>query len=75
MSRAALNDGLDKFKRYRLGKQAKGMKLLRLWVPDPTAAGFAQEAHRQAALLRGASEETEALDFIEAVADTEGWNG
>ena len=75
MSRAALNDRLDKFKRYRLGKQAKGMKLLRLWVSDPTAPGFAQEAHRQAALLRGAPEETEALDFIEAVTDTEGWNG
>ena len=75
MSRAALNDGLDKFKRYRLGKRAKGMKLLRLWVPDPTTPDFAQEARRQAALLRGAPEETEALDFIEVVADTEGWNG
>ena len=73
MSRAALNDGLDKFKRYRISKRTKGMKLLRLWVPDPTAPGFAEEARRQAALLRGVPEETEALDFIEAVADTEGW--
>ncbi len=73
MSRAALSDGLDKFKRHRIGKRAKGMKLLRLWVPDSTAPGFAEEARRQAALLRGVPEETEALDFIEAVADTEGW--
>lgn len=73
MSRVALNDGLNKFKRYRISKRTKGMKLLRLWVPDPTAPGFAEEARRQAALLRGAPEETETLDFIEAVADTEGW--
>ena len=72
MSRAAISDGLDNFKRYRPRKQAKGMKLLRLWVPDPMAPGFAEEARRQAALLRGLPEETEALDFIEAVADTEG---
>ena len=73
MSRAALNNGLDKFKRYRISKRAKGMKLLRLWVPDPTAPGFAEEARRQAALLRGVPEETETLDFIQAIADTEGW--
>lgn len=47
----------------------KGMKLLRLWVPDPKAPGFAAEARRQAALLRDAPEEREALDFIEAAAD------
>ena len=70
MSRTVLSDGLDKFKRYRIGKRAKGMKLLRLGVPDPTAPGFAEEARRQAALLGGVPEETEALDFIESVADT-----
>ena len=45
------------------------MRLLRIWVPDPHASGFPEEAHRQALLLRGAPEEREALDFIEAVAD------
>jgi hypothetical protein len=45
------------------------MKLLRVWVPDPRAPGFQEEAHRQALLLRGAPEESEALDFIEAAAD------
>ncbi len=45
------------------------MKLLRLWVPDPMAPCFIEEAKRQAALLRGAPEEIEALRFIEAVAD------
>jgi hypothetical protein len=47
----------------------KGMKLLRLWVPDPKAPGFGAEARRQAALLRDAPEEREALDFIAKAAD------
>lgn len=46
------------------------MKLLRVWVPDPHAPGFREEAERQASLLRGAPEEHEALDFIEAAADS-----
>ena len=45
------------------------MKLLRVWVPDPHAPGFREEAQRQALLLRGASEELDVLDFIEAAAD------
>lgn len=57
MARAAKRDGLDKFRRLRLDRRARGMKLLRIWVPDPKAPGFAEEARRQAALLRGAPEE------------------
>jgi hypothetical protein len=69
MPRTARNDGLDKFQRYRASRRASGMKLLRVWVPDPQAPGFREEARRQAMLLRGAPEEEDALDFIEAVAD------
>jgi len=66
--RAARTDGFDKFQRYRASRRASGMKLLRVWVPDPHAPGFRDEAHRQALALRGASEEANALDFIEAAA-------
>jgi len=72
MPRPARKDGLDKFRRYRATQRQRGMKLVRLWVPDPKASGFRQQARRQARLLRGAPEEQEALDFIEAAAD---WNG
>jgi len=71
MARPLRSDGLDKFKRYRASRRARGMKLVRVWVPDPHAPGFREEARRQALLLRGAPEETDALDFIEAAAD---WN-
>ena len=73
MPRPAAQDGLDKFSRYRANRRAQGMKLLRVWVPDPAAPGFQQEARRQAALLREAPEQAEALDFIEAEADLTDW--
>jgi hypothetical protein len=59
--------GLTKFQRYHRAQTDKGMKLLRVWVPDPTRPEFAKEAARQARLLRGRPEEEEALAFIDAV--------
>lgn len=66
MPRPTPKNAADKFGRYRANQRARGMKLLRIWVPDPRAPGFKEEAGRQAALLRGSPEEAEALDFIEA---------
>ena len=62
----ASGDELSKFQRYRRTQIGKGMKLLRIWVPDPHRPEFAREAERQATLLRGRPEEKEALAFIEA---------
>ena len=69
MPRPAAADGLDKFRRFRARQERRGMKLLRIWVTDPNAPGFAAELRRQGALLRGAPEEIEMLDFIAAIAD------
>ena len=69
MSRPARSDGLDKFRRYRASRRARGLRLLRVGVPDPHAPGFREEAERQALLLLGAPEERDALDFIEAAAE------
>jgi hypothetical protein len=66
MPRAARHE--SKSARYRQNKRRQGMKLLRIWVPDPNAPGFAEEARQQAALLRDAAEEDEVLEFIEAAA-------
>lgn len=66
MPHITTDDGLTKFQRYRKTQQRRGMKLLRVWVPDPRAESFRKEARRQAALLRGKPEEAEALDFIDA---------
>jgi len=72
MAKPAKKTGPDKFQRYRDRRKAQGMKLLRVWVPDPHAQGFRRKARNQAALLRGAPEEREALAFIESAAD---WAG
>jgi hypothetical protein len=71
MPRIAKTDGLTKFQRYRATQQHRGMRLLRLWVPDPRAPGFAREVKRPARLLRGAPEEDEALEFIAVAGDWE----
>jgi Protein of unknown function (DUF3018) len=60
-------DGLSKFQRFRRNQAGKGMKLLRIWVPDPKSPEFAAEAERQANLLRGRPEEEAAIRFAEAV--------
>ncbi len=65
-TKRAAKDGLSKFQRYRKTQQGKGMRLLRVWVPDTHRPEFAREAERQGKLLRGRKEEREALSFIEA---------
>src|SRR4051794_41506670 len=52
----------DKFARYRATQRTRGMKLLRIWVPDPNAPGFQEEAERQAVLLQGAPEEVQTME-------------
>ncbi len=66
MPRATRTDSPDKFQRHRARRKAAGMKLVRVWVPDPTSPEFVANAQREAEVLRGAPEEEEALDFIEA---------
>lgn len=59
-------NGLTKFQRYRQQQRRRGMKLLRIWVPDPNRPEFAAEARRQGLSLRGRGEEAEALGFMAA---------
>ena len=47
MPRPAKQDGHDGFGRHRMNKRRKGMRLLRIWVPDPLAPGFRAEARRR----------------------------
>jgi hypothetical protein len=69
MPRTKSTNILSKFQRYRQEKRRKGMKLLRVWVPDPRSKGFQKEVDRQAKLLRNKPEEAEALAFIESAFD------
>lgn len=66
MPRTARGDAEGKFRRFRARRKADGMKLARIWIPDPRSPEVAARALREAESLRGAADEQEVLDFIEA---------
>ncbi len=53
--------------RYRQRLRAAGLRPIQIWVPDTNADSFDRELEQQIADLRGAPEEENALDFIEAI--------
>lgn len=59
----------ERMKGYRARKQANGLRLIQLWVPDTRSKRFAAECRRQSLLLKGDPAEAETLGFIERVAD------
>jgi len=63
----------ERVKRHRDGLRAAGLRPVQIWVPDTRRPGFAEECRRQSRLLRDDPHEREILNWIEAVADTEGW--
>lgn len=59
----------ERMRGYRARRQANGLRLIQLWVPDTRSKRFAAECKRQSRLLKGDPAEAETLDFIERVAD------
>ena len=59
----------ERMRGYRARKQAAGLRLIQIWVPDTRSKRFAAECKRQARLLRGDPGEADALEFIERVND------
>lgn len=58
----------DRMRAYRNRLRAKGLKPVQVWVHDVTSPAFKRNLRAQVAEL-DAVDETEALDFIETVAD------
>lgn len=50
---------------HRTEMRRKGMKLVQIWVPDPSAPGFAEEARRQSRVVSEAPDFDDWMDFIE----------
>jgi Antitoxin MazE-like len=59
--------------RHRTNLRAAGLRPVQIWVPDTRRRGFAEECRRQSRLLRDDRHDAETLTWLEAVADTEGW--
>lgn len=63
----------ERVQKHRAGLRAAGLRPVQIWVPDTRRSGFADECRRQSLALRGDSQEADTLDWLEAAADTEGW--
>jgi L-alanine-DL-glutamate epimerase-like enolase superfamily enzyme len=63
----------ERVHRHREKLRAAGLRPVQIWVPDTRRSGFAEECRRQSRLLRDDRQEAETLSWLEAVADTGGW--
>lgn len=59
----------ERMKGYRARKQANGLRLIQLWVPDTRSKGFAAECKRQCKIVNASPSEVDDLAFIERVGD------
>ncbi len=59
----------ERMKGYRARKQASGLRLIQLWVPDTRSKRFAAECRRQSKIVNASPSEADDLAFIERVAD------
>lgn len=67
------SDTARRVKHHRDGLRAAGLRPLQIWVPDTHRPGFAEECRRQSLSLRNDPQERETLEWLDAVADTKGW--
>jgi hypothetical protein len=76
----AMPDRVTEDENHRLWREMQASLRARSNLPDTSTPEFRAETRRQSAqsaqsaLIRGTPEDIEALDFIEAVMDTDGWD-
>lgn len=63
----------ERVRRHRKKLRAAGLRPVQIWVPDTRRRGFAEECRRQCRLLRDDGHEARTLNWLEAVADSDGW--
>ena len=59
----------ERMRGYRARKQATGLRLVQLWVPDTRSKRFAAECKRQSRIVNASASEADTLAFIERVGD------
>lgn len=63
----------ERVQKHRETLRLHGLRPIQLWVPDRRKKGFTEECQRQSLLLRKDRHETETLQWLESISDTEGW--
>lgn len=64
---------VPRVKKHRDNLRAQGLRPVQIWVPDPRAPGFAEEARRQSLVVAGDASEAAILSWADEVADRSGW--
>ncbi|HWZ46804.1 MAG TPA: antitoxin MazE family protein [Herbaspirillum sp.] len=63
----------ERVQKYRDNLRAAGLRPVQIWMPDTRRSGFADECRRQSLSLLGDAQEADTLEWLESVADTDGW--
>jgi hypothetical protein len=63
----------ERVQQHRERLRRAGLRPIQLWVPDTRRPGFAEECRRQSALLADDGQERDTLEWLESVADDDGW--
>ena len=58
---------------FRARLRKAGLRPVQIWVPDSRRAGFVEECRRQSQCLQGDPQETEIVEWLDQVADRDGW--
>ena len=59
--------------KHRLALRAAGLRPVQIWVPDTRRADFAAQCRRQSQSLADSPDEKALQEWLEQVADTDGW--
>ncbi|AUN28969.1 antitoxin MazE family protein [Niveispirillum cyanobacteriorum] len=65
--------GAIRVQKHRAQLRAAGLRPIQIWVPDTRRPGFAEECRRQSLSLRDDPKEQDVGEWLERVADHEGW--
>jgi len=62
-------DRHDKFRAYRERKKAKGLREVRLWLPDTRTPEFQEALRKQAEVIRASEEDRRAAEDMQDLSD------
>ena len=63
----------ERVQKHRTALRESGLRPVQIWVPDTRRASFAKECRRQSMLLKDDAQERKTTNWLDAVADREGW--
>lgn len=63
----------DRVQKHRDSLRAAGLRPVQIWVPDTRGSAFAEECRRQSLLVRDDPLEADTVEWLQAAADTRGW--